>query len=207
MKTRRRSYIWNCRKSTLPQSTQQRPNAIYCRQDVQFDSQAMCLEYLGISCPDPNMQFEDYLEQIRADNNYGGRTTQEARQKITELLGACYSNEDYYRTFSKEKEEFKKFALSKLESGCAIMLSVWPDCKGHLVRLQGITNEGLIIDDPYGKVKGKTDGFDWREACNSGGYDTNSNAFEDAKGSDNLWKWSDIQDVTLKYVEVYCKCE
>lgn len=170
-------------------------------------SQAMCLEYLGISCPDPNMQFEDYLEQIRADNNYGDRTTSGTRQKVAEYLGACYSKEDYGRTFSEEKEEFKKFALNKLESGCAIMLSVWPSCKGHLVRLQKITNEGIIVDDPYGKVKGKKDGFDWREECNSGGYDANSNTFEDTKGNDNLWKWSDIQDVTLKYVEAYCKCE
>ena len=170
-------------------------------------SQAMCLEYLGISCPDPNMQFEDYLEQIRVDNNYGDRTTQGARKKVAEHLGACYFNETYGRTFSKEREDFEKFVLSKLESGCAVMLSIWPGCKGHLVRLQGVANEGLIVDDPYGKVKGKTDGFDWREACNSGGYDTNSNTSEDTKGNDNFWKWSDIQDVTLKYVEVFCECE
>src|SRR5690606_31138384 len=58
-------------------------------------SQAMCLEYLGLSCPDSNMQFEDYLEQMREDNNYGARTTQTARQKIAENLNVYYSKEDY----------------------------------------------------------------------------------------------------------------
>jgi len=166
-------------------------------------SEAMCLEYLGISCPNPNMQFEDYLEQIRADNNYGDRTTPIARQKLAEFLGACYDKKDYGNTFSIEKERLINFVLIKLQSGCAIMISVWPACKGHLVRLQNITEEGLIIDDPYGKV---TD-FMSRENCESGGYNINSNTEEDSKGKDNLWRWSDIKDVTIKYVEVYCKCK
>lgn len=166
-------------------------------------SEAMCLEYLGIACPDVNMQFEDYLEQVREDNNYGARTTQDARQKVAENLGACYSNETYGGTFSAEKEELKKFILPKLQSGSAVMLSIWPSCKGHLVRVQNITNEGLIVDDPFGKV---TD-FKTREECNSGGYDANSKTDENSKGGDNLWKWSEIEDITVKYVEVYSKCE
>ncbi len=170
-------------------------------------SEAMCLEYLGIACPDAEMQFEDYLEQVRIDNNYGDRTTPIARQKVAEYVGACYQYREFKGSFSDNKDKIKEILLPKLESGCAIMLSVWPICKGHLVRLQNVTDAGLIVDDPYGKVKGKADGFDWREACNSGGYDTNSNTFEDNKGDDNLWKWSDIKDVTLKYAEIYCKCE
>jgi len=166
-------------------------------------SEAMCLEYLGISCPTADMQFEDYLEQLRKDNNYGDRTTQGARQKVAEKLGACYSNEKFDGTFSTEKEELKMFILSKLQSGCAVMLSVWPACKGHLVRIQNVTNEGLIVDDPYGMVTN----FKTREDCNSGGYDTNSTTDENSKGSDNLWKWGDIKDITVKYVEVYSKCK
>jgi len=166
-------------------------------------SEAMCLEYLGISCPNPNIQFEDYLEQIRENNNYGDRTTQGARQKVAEKLGACFSNETYGGTFSTEKEELKKFILSKLQSGCAVMMSVWPVCMGHLVRVQNITNEGIIVDDPYGKV---TD-FKIRQDCKSGGYDLNSKTEENSKGNDNLWRWEDIEDITVKYVEVYCKCK
>ena len=149
------------------------------------------------------MQFEDYLEQVRIENNYGDRTTQGARKKLAVHLGVCYDKKDYGNTFSTDKEKLKDFVLSKLESGCSIMLSVWPACKGHLVRVQNITDEGVMVDDPYGKV---TD-FVTRENCNSGGYDSNSNTTENSKGSNNLWKWDDIKDITVKYVEVYCKCE
>lgn len=166
-------------------------------------SEAMCLEYLGICSPNPNIQFENYLEQLRIDNDYGDRTTQEAREKIAEHLGACYDKKSYGSTFSIEKEKLKDFILPKLQTGSAVMLSIWPSCKGHLVRLQNITDEGLIIDDPYGKV---TD-FKTRQDCKSGGYDTNSKSDEKSKGSNNLWKWSDIEDITIKYVEIYSKCE
>jgi len=166
-------------------------------------SEAMCLEYLGISCPFPKIQFEDYLEQIREDKNYGDRILPITRQNLAESLGACYQFVEFKGNFFENKEKIKDFILLKLQSGCAIMLSVWQICKGHLVRLQNITDEGLIVDDPYGKVID----FMLRENCNNGGYDVNSKKEENSKGNDNLWRWSDIKDVTIKYVEVYCKCK
>jgi Fibronectin type III domain len=166
-------------------------------------SEAMCLEYLGISCPKSNMQFEDYMEQIRKDKKFGDRTTLIARQKVAEYLGACSDKKSYENTFSNAKDNLSDYINLKLKSGCAVMIGVWPICKGHLVRVQNVTNEGLIIDDPYGKV---TD-FNAREKCKSGRYDTNSKTEEISKGSDNLWKWNDIKDITIKYVEVYCKCK
>ncbi|WP_461633068.1 fibronectin type III domain-containing protein [Labilibaculum euxinus] len=166
-------------------------------------SESMCLEYLGITCPDANMQFEDYLEKIRSENNYGARTTPGARKKVAEHLGACYDKKIYGGSFSTKKKALKDYVIPKLESGSAVMLSVWPKCKGHLVRLQSVSKEGVIVDDPYGKVTN----FITRENCNSGGYDSNSKTDEDSKGKDNLWKWEDIKNVTIKYVEVYSECE
>ena len=81
------------------------------------------------------------------------------------------------------------------------MLSIWPVCKGHLVRLQDVTDSGLIVDDPYGKVTS----FETRENCEEGGYDANPKTTEGSKGEDNLWKWEDMGEVTLKYAEIYCK--
>jgi hypothetical protein len=77
-----------------------------------------------------------------------------------------------------------------------------PNHKGHLVRLQNITKECIIVDDPYGKVTN----FNIRQNCHGGGYETNSRTEENSKGNDNLWKWNDIKDITVKYIEVYCKC-
>ena len=164
-------------------------------------SEAACFEYLGISCPENDMQFEDYLEQLREDNEYGVRTSVGARDSLAKHLGASYTKIDYYAKVSAKKEDIKSDLLPKLKEGCAVMISVWPGCKGHLVRLQSITGDGLIVDDPYGKV---TD-FDTREACNSGGYDANSKTEENSKGNDNLWKWDDIKNITIKYAEIYSK--
>ena len=77
---------------------------------------------------------------------------------------------------------------------------------GHIVRLQAITKDGLVVDDPYGKVvnfsqsgvtpKYKKDGKDYR----------NDKDFTDKEGEDNVWKWTDLSTNNLKinYAEIYC---
>ncbi|MDO4230483.1 MAG: hypothetical protein Q4C98_11770 [Capnocytophaga sp.] len=45
-----------------------------------------------------------------------------------------------------------------------------------------------------------------RERCEKGGYDGNSTTEENSKGNNNLWKWEDINDITVKYIEIYSKC-
>ena len=170
-------------------------------------SEAMCLEYLGITCPDSSMQFEDYLEQLRIENDFEKRTNYKARKSLANELGVCYEKKDFDAKFCAKKEAFIKYCSDKLAEGSAIMISVWPACKGHLVRLQAIEENGIVVDDPYGKVKGKTEGFDWRENCNSGGYNKNEKTAESTIGSNVKWEWTDIADVTIKYVEVYSICK
>jgi hypothetical protein len=82
-------------------------------------------------------------------------------------------------------------------------MSIWPECKGHIVRVQSIDENKIVVDDPYDKVKGKIDGFEHRQNCNSGGYDLNEKTSESTQGKDNEWYWSDIENVTIKYVESY----
>jgi hypothetical protein len=166
-------------------------------------SEAMCFEYLGISNPNPDMQFEDYLEQIRIENGYGDRTTQGARAKLAKHLGVCYDKENFNDKFSQKRTDLESYILPKLKSGYSVMLSVWPDCKGHLVRVLNIDSEGITVDDPYGRV---TD-FVTRENCSGSGYDLNSETAEDNKGDNNLWLWSDLANITVKYVEIYYNCD
>lgn len=165
-------------------------------------SESMCLEYLGISCPNPNLQFENYLEQVRVNNDYGLRTAPLTRQQVAKKVGACYEYKGLMGTFYDNKEKIKEILLPKLKLGYSIMLSVWPECKGHLVRLQNITEDGILVDDPYGKVTN----FILRQNCQSGGYDSNSKTEENSIGKANLWKWSDIESITVKYAEIYFKC-
>ena len=157
---------------------------------------------MGIGCSKSGVQFEDYLEQIREDKNFGDRTYLSTRQKIAGHLGACYDSKEFNRTFSEDQDKLKDYILPILKTGGAVMIGIWPSCKGHMVRVQSVTKEGLIVDDPYGKV---TD-FTLRQNCKSGGYETNSKTNESSLGKDNLWKWKDIKDVTILYVEVYLSC-
>ena len=60
---------------------------------------------------------------------------------------------------------------------------------GHIVRLQSITDKGLIVDDPYGKV------CDFSKSGCTAKYKCKNNDSRngDNIGKDNLWTWSDLQ--------------
>lgn len=172
-------------------------------------SQAMAMYYLGVTkpcedCPkecDKYNQMEDYLECVRrakmSDNHRGETKT---RKKLSELFSNIVQN---YKPYNKifDKDEITKLIKPFLEQGCGVILSSF----GHIVRLQKITDEGLIVDDPYGKVvdfsaksttpKYKKDKKDYR------------NNKKENNGSDNIWRWKDLEKnkIILKGYEIYCK--
>ena len=158
-------------------------------------SQAMCFEYLGITNPDPSMQFEDYLEKIRTEGKFGDRTISEVRDSIASHLGI---RQGLKWDPTMTKVYLQKLFNTLLDKDCSIMIS----CGGHLVRLQGLSDNGLIVDDPYGKVdlinRYKTN-------KNSYGDNANTKSGSTIKGEDNIWKWSDVIKVEFKYVEWYYK--
>ena len=80
----------------------------------------------------------------------------------------------------------------------AVMLAI-SENKGHLVRLQGISASGLIVDDPNGKL---TD-FAAREAGTGSDYDWNDRTATAPKGNNNLWTWEDLKKISLKYAYVF----
>ncbi|MCR5696330.1 MAG: hypothetical protein K6G73_05065 [Marinilabiliaceae bacterium] len=85
-----------------------------------------------------------------------------------------------------------------LKEGRSILISAY----GHNVRLQAINDEGLVIDDPYGKVYDFSKSGATPKYYQKGKYDQrNGNNL----GKDNLWKWSDLQtnNIIIKYAEIY----
>lgn len=46
-------------------------------------------------------------------------------------------------------------------------------------------------------------GFEHRQKCNKGGYIKNNKTSGGIIGNDNEWYWSDIENVTIKYIETY----
>lgn len=171
-------------------------------------SQAMCLEYLGVFPPcdgcssscDSYTQFEDYLECVRIDKGFDHRGVATTRKDLAELFDNVSYKFVNLETYDKTVIESK--LKKNLEDGCSVLISAF----GHIVRLQAITNDGLVVDDPYGKVvdfsqsgcsaKYKADGKDYR----------NGKDFTDTEGDNNVWKWTDLStnNVKINYAEIYC---
>ena len=170
-------------------------------------TQAMCLEYLGVEPPcsgcasscDTYDQFEDYLECVRVDKELEHRGKSSTRKDLANLFeGVSFS---ITTLNSSNKDKIVNNLQPYLDNGCSVLLSVF----GHIVRLQDITEDGLVVDDPYGRVvnfaasgvsaKYKKDGDDYR----------NEKDFTNEEGEDNAWSWSDIEEyVEVKYAEIYC---
>jgi hypothetical protein len=162
---------------------------------------AMNFEYLGITSPDPNMQFEDYLEKMRKEKEYNQRTNPESWKELAKDLGIKSKK---IGLWTNKKQIIIDLLQPHINLGRSISLSVFPACKGHIVRIQNIVPEGLIIDDPFGLVNN----FKQRNECGSG-YIGTSNAQNEKngsiKGKNNLWTWNDINDTILKYAIIFYK--
>ncbi|MCP4438790.1 MAG: peptidoglycan-binding protein [Aureispira sp.] len=194
--------------------------------DIQCNltSLSMVLESLGISNPEGGMQFEDYLEKkgrdmskamdgdgdgkadgdvnyFLRDNPFGadeydwdgvmdaesigwGDVAQEMGAKVDQLIKDKVCDKDW----------FVENVLPRLDVGQGIILSI----HGHVVRLQDMNKEGLIIDDPYGKLNVARGGFEE----NNGQGEIDEQA--DNVGEDNIWKWADVkQNKFTRVVAVY----
>lgn len=194
--------------------------------DIQCNltSLSMVLESLGISNPEGGMQFEDYLEKkgrdmskamdgdgdgkadgdvnyFLRDNPFGadeydwdgvmdaesigwGDVAQEMGAKVDQLVKEATCDKDW----------FVENVLPRLDVGQGIILSI----HGHVVRLQDMNKEGLIIDDPYGKLNVARGSFD--QSNGQGEVDPQI----DNAGEDNIWKWDDVkQNKFTRVVAVY----
>jgi hypothetical protein len=153
-------------------------------------SLAMALSYLGVPNPDPTKQYEDALEDIRVKNNLPARTTAEGWGGVAEKLGVKAEFIGY--DLKKDKDWYMANVLPKLREGYAVMMSI----SGHIVRMQDVTEEGLIIDDPYGVVN--------LQAGEGWSYDKdNKNAREGEgtnRGEDSVWAWSAVTPHNMRWI-------
>jgi hypothetical protein len=180
-------------------------------------SAAMVLEQLGIENPDPEHfpQFEDYLEDLRRkfvdakykellaaglsqkkayQGSYGRfhRTMAEGWGKVLELMGATHS----MLTPQRDRSFWEGTVLKQLASGAGIMMSI----NGHIVRLQGMNDEGLIVDDPYGNSKLLSNiGLDPK--YKSGKYRHNANV----SGNNTVWPWDAVAKHDMLWIAVVRK--
>jgi peptidoglycan hydrolase-like protein with peptidoglycan-binding domain len=143
-------------------------------------SLAMCLEYLGVDNPYPEMQFEDALEKIRVEKVGEPRTTSAGWGGVATYLGVKWGF--IPGAGANDQAWYESNVKPHLAAGEAVMLSI----DGHICRLQGMTSEGLVADDPYG------------ESTLGGGSDrgwdgTNTKEADSTVGEDLVWKWADVK--------------
>ncbi len=169
-------------------------------------SQAMCLNYLGVdkpcetcpnNCDNSYSQLEDYIECIRVEKNLDERTKSKTRRDLSKYFNVSHLS---IELAGKNAMEVRKILIKSLRAGKSVMLGGF----GHMVRLQSASEQGLVVDDPYGRIvnftapgvtpKYKKNGKDYR----------NGKDFGDGVGEDNFWTWDQALDqIKVKYAETY----
>jgi hypothetical protein len=160
----------------------------------------MAFEYMGISSPDDTIQFEDYLEKKRSEDNPEISRIQVSSWKA--LADSFNIKMDVIALGTSNKADIVEKLTPHFINGSSIILSAFSISseKGHIVRAQEISNKGIIVDDPFGKINN----FSEREAGGSGYTGSaNSRKTESGLGENNLWTWANIKETTLKYACVF----
>ena len=153
-------------------------------------SLGMALAYLGIPNPDPSKQYEDALEHLRQKRGLPERTNVLGWGGVANALGAHYKMIGTGVTAGQEwwKDEVRPW----LRAGQGAIMSIG----GHIVRLQGVTEQGLVVDDPYGRCRllpGEQGKWDY-EANNVYG------KRGETVGEDSLWRWEDVSRHTMRWI-------
>ena len=82
-------------------------------------------------------------------------------------------------------------------------MSLFPDGRGHIVRVVAVTDDGIVFDDPYGKMF--PEGFAVREGggygyVNKTGRNEESGTPDKAeRGKHVLYTWTDLTNCTMKF--------
>ncbi|QSW90207.1 hypothetical protein J0383_05155 [Flavobacterium endoglycinae] len=160
-------------------------------------SESIALQYLGQMnpAPDPNTKMEDFMMIMIRDILKQGddsRFNASTRVKIANELGIKGGFVGVGEIFDKRKH--KKLLEDKLNKGFGVCLSTL----GHIVRVVDVTDMGIIVDDPYGRIQS----FKIRkEKGDKGGYEGGKNYLDNSilKGESNLWTWKQLENDRIKF--------
>jgi hypothetical protein len=170
-------------------------------------SVAMVLEYLGVSNPDPTRQFEDVLVEKAGKSNIKSPDTWKAvaAQFGVQMEFVVPATTDEGTTI--ERARWEAMRDQHLAAGQGIAMSL----RGHIVRLQGMNEDGLIVDDPYGAStlaadkritrNGETERYNWEKD----GVNTKDGGAGSSKGEDHGYPWADVVTYRFKYVVAFTR--
>lgn len=157
-------------------------------------SLSMVLSYLGISNPNPQMQYEDALETLRQQRGLAERITSEGWGGVAHALGVDFrmiasgqtGGYDWWNTTVRQPW---------MRRGCGVMMSIG----GHIVRVQAVTPAGLIVDDPYGHCRllpGEQNAWKYDRV-------NQYEASGQTAGEDSLWAWDDVSRHTMRWIAAF----
>ncbi|HNC98127.1 MAG TPA: hypothetical protein PKW90_18490, partial [Myxococcota bacterium] len=108
-------------------------------------SLAMVLSFLGVENPGPAAQFEDSLEALRQAKKLPERTTSSGWGGVAKALGVGW-NFISSSPVVQGQSWWEQKVRPSLRQGNGVMMSI----TGHIVRVQAVTAQGVVVDDPFG---------------------------------------------------------
>jgi hypothetical protein len=150
---------------------------------------AMGLSYLGVDNPRPPAQFEDALEALRQENRLPARTETRGWGGVAQLLWvSCRFL--LGGPAKKPRSWWESTVRPALRDGQAVILSI----SGHIVRMVGVGDKGLVIDDPYGHSRMLAgEAHSW---CGKNGWRDRAAVV----GRGILYPWAEVEVHTFRWV-------
>lgn len=162
-------------------------------------SVAMCLEYLGVPNPKPKLQYDEALCAVAAEHGWHDLTQHSTWSKVAKQLGVQMNvvregGHQLGRPFWESDVRDKH-----LRAGHSVLCSI----TGHIVRVQAVAADGLVVDDPYGHevlLPGTKHRFDAR---NRGKAQDSASGHAQNEGEDNVWPWQNVESHTFGWVYAF----
>jgi len=178
---------------------------------------SQCLELKGVKNPSNSKKFPDYLEDKRVEKKLAHRTNSSVWKSLIKDFNLDIK---YVEGGVLTKDQIISRFKPYIENGDGVMLSIrYKDpitttevidgvsitkvnTGGHIIRLVGFTENGIIVDDPYGK-ENPLKRYNYSETTESYWIERNKEKGETQGVSDaghhNLWKWEDISNSKITY--------
>jgi uncharacterized protein YvpB len=193
-----------------------------------ISSLAMAMKYLGITVAQlddkllasdfnqndlNNTQYEDKLDYI---GQYGLKNYNRFGSSVTDIAILFGLTVQPFKGGYHGKAWYEKNILPQLSTGNGVIMSI----SGHIVRIQGMNEKGLIIDDPFGKTilrKGMGKAYNYKSDTFNNDNNNKNNSYNDNRfgekhkaiesnldnvGEDNVWSWEDLKNHGTYWVRV-----
>ena len=155
---------------------------------------AMALEMLGVPNPDPSLSFEDYLVK-KAEQMRLPITKRDTWKAVVATLNPPVELIAVFEEWGKPitRAQWESIRDDHLGKGRGVVLSH----SRHVVRIQAINEEGVVVDDPYGAMPlRRGGGLDYSDKDEDGNPVKNgrqgSTGEAAERGNDNLYPWADL---------------